>query len=309
MQWRTVDLNLLVPLRALLEERSVSRAAERLHMSQPSLSASLARLRRHFNDELLLRVGNSYELTPLATQLLERAYSASLSLDRVFQAQAEFDSSTSTRTFTIFSSDFAMAMLGGPLASVLAESAPGVSVRFENMSASVVDRAPESLRDYDGVLLPHGYVNGTRYLDLFVDRWVCIVAPENSEVGDTVSFDQLATLPWVQSFSARTQFTPAAKQMQMLGVEPRVEVGVPGFLAVPSLLAGTNRIALIQESFARQVEATGAVRVVEVPFDVVPFLESFWWHPVHDHDPEHVWLRSMLAKAVDRSSLRAPAGI
>jgi DNA-binding transcriptional LysR family regulator len=69
MQWRNVDLNLLVPLRALLEERSVSRAAERLHMSQPSLSASLARLRRHFNDELLLRVGNSYELTPLAAVL------------------------------------------------------------------------------------------------------------------------------------------------------------------------------------------------------------------------------------------------
>jgi DNA-binding transcriptional LysR family regulator len=305
MQWRNVDLNLLVPLRALLEERSVSRAAARLHMSQPSLSASLARLRRHFGDELLLRVGNSYELTPLAAQLLERSHSASLSLERVFQAHAEFDPTTSTRTFTIFSSDFAMAMLGGPLASVLAESAPGVSVQFENMTSWVVNNAPDSIRDYDGLLLPHGFLRGARFLDLFVDRWVCVVAPDNTEVGEVVRFEQLAELPWVQSFSAQTQFTPAAKQLQMLGVEPRVEIGAPGFLVVPSMLAGTNRIALMQESYARQVEAAGIVRVVDAPFDVVPFLEAFWWNAVHDRDPEHIWLRSMLSVAVARSGLTA----
>ncbi|MEC5151868.1 LysR family transcriptional regulator [Cryobacterium sp. GrIS_2_6] len=304
-----VDLNLLLPLRALLEERSVSRAAERMKMSQPSLSAALAKLRRHFGDELLQRNGNAYELTPLAVQLLERSYTATRSVDRVFAAQAEFDSSTSRREFSIYSSDYGMAMLGGALATVLGEASMGVRVRFESMSSSVVNSAPDSLREHDGMLLPHGYLTGTSsHLDLFEDKWVCVVAPTNSLVGETLSLNQLSDLPWVMSFAAQTEFTPAAKQMQMLGVDVRVEIGVPGFLAVPAVLEGTNRIALMQERLARRFEKTGQLRLLATPFDAVPFREAFWWNPVHDREPEHAWLRSALVAAVERTALTpAPA--
>ena len=193
MQLRNVDLNLLPSLRALLEERSVSRAAERMHMSQPALSAALARLRRHFNDELLERRGNSYELTPLAVQLLDRTYSATLSMERLFSAQAEFDPSTSTREFSVFSSDYAMSVLGGALAGVLSETAPGVRLRFTGMSPVVVANAPDSLRDYDGLFMPHGFLSHS-HQDLFVDRWVCLVASDNERVGSELTLDLLREL-------------------------------------------------------------------------------------------------------------------
>ena len=91
MNLGSLDLNLLVSLDALLQQRSVTRAAEQLGLSQPALSASLARLRRHFDDPLLARVGNDYRLTPLAVQLKERTRVALNSAERVFAAQAEFD--------------------------------------------------------------------------------------------------------------------------------------------------------------------------------------------------------------------------
>lgn len=302
MQLRNVDLNLLPSLRALLEERSVSRAAERMHMSQPALSAALARLRRHYNDELLERRGNSYDLTPLAAQLLDRTFSATLSMERLFSAQAEFDPSTSTREFSVFSSDYAMAILGGALASVITEAAPGVRLRFNGMSTTVVANAPDSLRDHDGLLMPHGFLTHS-HQDLFVDRWVCLVAADNDRVGAELTRELLHELPWVHTFSGQAEYTPASKQLQLLGIEPRVEVVTPSFLAVPALLVGSQRIALMQESLARPLAAAGTVRVLECPFDIVPLTEAFWWNPVHDRDPEHQWFRSMLRVAVERAGL------
>ena len=95
-----LDLNLLVALDALLTERSVTRAAERLHLSQPALSASLARLRNHFNDPILARRGNAYELTPLALRLTEHTTIALDAARRVFESQATWTPHESTREFS-----------------------------------------------------------------------------------------------------------------------------------------------------------------------------------------------------------------
>jgi DNA-binding transcriptional LysR family regulator len=303
---RTIDLNLIPPLRALLEERSVSKAAERMHMSQPALSASLARLRIHFNDELLIRSGNRYEykLTPLAVQLLARVYSAEVSVERLFAAQ-DFDPATSTHVYTLATSDYSMAVLGGSLSSVMRRTAPHVSVRFENITTDIVLRAPDSLRDVTGALLPHGYISEMKdqYLDVFVDRWVCVVSPTNTRIDDALTFDMLSVLPWVESFSSQAQLTPPERQMRMLGVEPMVEIGVPSFMAIADLIAGTDRIAFLPYSYARKLEQSGALRVFECPFDAVPFLETFWWNAVHSHDPEHLWFRARLSEAVHEAHL------
>ncbi len=303
MELRNVDFNLLLPLRALLEEQSVSRAAQRLQLSQPSLSAALSRLRRHFGDQLLLRRGNTYELTPLGIQLLDRTHAAVTSMERIFLAQSEFDPSTTTREFSFYSSDYCVAVLGGALASVISEAAPGARLRFEGMTTSVVTSAPDSIRDYDGLLMPHGYLHNMPHLDLFVDRWVLLVASESTAVGDTVSLSDLSGLSWIYNYSGQHDYTPAAKQMDLLGVDPHVEIVTANFLAVPALLAGSGRIALVQESLALQMVRAGGVRIVELPFEAVPLTEAFWWNPTHNRDPEHMWLRSMFAAAVERSPL------
>jgi len=303
MRLENIDFNLLLPLRALLEERSVSKAAEKLHRSQPALSAALSRLRRHFNDELLERRGNRYELTPLGTQLLERSYSASVGMERVFLAQAEFDPSTSTREFTVVSSDYGMSALGGSILQVLAAEAPGVRLRFQNISGRIVLNAPDSLRDVDGLFMPHGYLANQNYDDLFDDHWVCLVDEGNTVVGEALTLDQLSSLHWVFTFSGLTEFSPAAKQMQLLGIEPQIDAVSPNFLVVPSLLESSDRVALVQESLARRMVRGGGLRILECPFEVIPLREAFWWNSVHDRDPEHLWFRQVLRRAVAHAGL------
>src|SRR5215218_3914438 len=137
----SLDLNLLVSLDALMQERSVTRAAARMGLSQPALSASLARLRRHFGDELLTRVGNEYRLTPLAVQLRELARLALSGVERVFTAQTEFDPASSRREFSLQVSDYVVAILGDTLAELLAEEAPNARLRFLANTPAAVDRA------------------------------------------------------------------------------------------------------------------------------------------------------------------------
>src|SRR3954471_5661604 len=141
MRLSNLDLNLLVSLDALLDQRSVTRAAQQLGLSQPALSASLGRLRRHFGDELLSRTGNEYRLTPLAAQLKPRVRLALEGVERVFTAQPEFHPGESTREFSVLLSDYACAVLGDSLAALMADEAPQARLRLEHNTPEAVDRA------------------------------------------------------------------------------------------------------------------------------------------------------------------------
>ena len=294
---RNLDLNLLPALDALLRDRNVTRAAQRLGLSQPAVSAALGRLRRHFGDELLHRNGNRYELTPLAEQLGARTASALLGVQRVFDATPDFDPATSQREFTLMMSDYAVTTLGDHLATAVARQAPGVRLRFEANSTYAVDHAPDTLQGIDGIVLPHGFLTDTPVLDLYEDTWVCVVSADNTDVGERLTMDDLARLPWVVTYHRATAFTPAAAQLRMIGVTPDVHVVVESFLAVPFLVAGTGRIALLQAALAHRLAAAAGVRVLACPWEVVPLKEAFWWHPSFRTDPAHAWLRGVLRAA------------
>jgi DNA-binding transcriptional LysR family regulator len=289
-----LDLNLLVTLDALLRERNVTRSAESLGVSQPAVSAALARLRRHFGDQLLTRAGNRYELTPLAAQLLVLTGPALAGVRRVFDVTPDFDPTTIEREFTVITSDYGATEVGPLLARRLGAEAPGVRLRLQQTSPYTVDHAAETLRTADGLILPHGFLTDIPFLDLYEDRWVCIVSPDNPAVGDELTLEHLAMLPWVVLYNQRTAFAPATQQLRLLGVEPRVEVVADGFLPMPFLVAGTRRVALLQERLATRLAGPAGVRVLPCPFDVVPLSEAFWWHPIYRNDPAHVWLRGVL---------------
>ncbi|HEY8591218.1 MAG TPA: LysR family transcriptional regulator [Naasia sp.] len=292
-----LDLNLLVALDALLTEKSVTRAAERLHLSQPALSASLARLRTHFNDPVLARRGNTYELTPLALRLAEHTTTALDAARRVFESQASWTPHESTREFTVYGSDYGFATIGPILSQLAAEKAPGVRFRFILHSPPVVEDAANRLRSVDAMVIPHGYLTDLPYKDLWRDRWVILASSGNPGVGESITMDDLATSPWVFTYQSRSAFTSAARQLQQLGIEPHVEAVVESFLALPHFIAGSNRLGLIQSGLAGTAERLGGVRVLEPPFDATPILNALWWHPVHNRDPEHAWMRTLFEQA------------
>ena len=292
-----LDLNLLVALDALLTERSVTRAAERLHLSQPALSASLARLRTHFNDPILARRGNTYELTPLALRLTEHTTTALDAARRVFESQAIWTPHDSTREFSIYGSDYGFATIGKAVSRLAAEEAPGVRFRFMLHNPSIVDDAVNRLRSADGMVIPHGHLTELPYMDLWRDGWVVVASDSNDHVGDELTMEVLGRLSWVFTFQTRTAFTSAARQLQQLGIEPHVEAVVESFLALPHFIAGTDRLGLIQAGLSDYASSVPGIRVLEPPFDATPVVNALWWHPVHGRDPEHTWMRGLFEQA------------
>ena len=294
-----LDLNLLVSLNALLQHKSVTKAAQQLTLSQPALSAALARLRRHFNDELLYRVGNEYHLTPLAAELRQRARLALDGVERVFSAQPNFDPSRSTREFGVLVSDYGITVLGDTLARLFTEAAPHARLRFGPTSPDLVARAEHTLVGTDLMLVPHGFVTDLPHRDLHRDRWVMIVSSDNDAITDELTIEHLTTLPWVVVFHGRSAATPADRQLRMLGIEPTVQVVTENFLTVPGLVAGSNRIALLQERLVRLLPLNSGLRTMACPVEVGELVEAMWWHPVYERDPEHIFLRDIVNRAAD----------
>jgi DNA-binding transcriptional LysR family regulator len=288
-----LDMNLIVALHALLAERNVTRAGQRIGLSQPATSAALARLRRHFGDELLTRKGGRYELTALGAVLLARTEVACDMLERVFGSQPRFDPEREEREFVIIASDYAVTVFGAELAREISAQAPRARVVFRQPSEAHIDDPAGQLATVDGLLMPHGIVAGLPAVDLFRDRWVCAVAEDNPEVGTSITLSQLAALPWAAYQSARA--ASVTQQLSLLGIEPRIQVLADSFQLLPSLVAGTRRVAMIHELLAARLGLGpgSGIRLLDCPFDAVPVQEALWWHPVHAHDAGHAWLREL----------------
>ena len=294
MNLGSLDLNLLVALNALLEERGVTRAAARLGVTQPTMSHALARLRRHFNDELLHRSGNTYDLTPLAVHLAGRSAVVMDGVRRVFAVQQAPEPALSTRQFTFLCSDYGAAVAGPALSVALAQQAPRTTLHFTYSDPNVFTARDDGLRAVDGLLMPHGFLpESMPHLDLHTDGWVCLVAADNTMVGAALTMADLSRLPWASTFTNSVPGTTALRQLQQLGVAVRVEVIVNGFLPLPFFLAGTDRISLVPRRVAELLTAAGGLRTLECPFDAVPLVEALWWHPDFERDAEHAWLRKL----------------
>jgi DNA-binding transcriptional LysR family regulator len=302
MELNNLNLNLLVHLDALLAQRGVSGAAEQLDRSQPTVSSALARLRRHFGDDLLRRCGSGYELTPLAVNLRPLVADAIAGVERAFMNRSEFDPKTSRREFVVATADFWLEAMCPTISRLLSQAAPSASIRFDLPRASDIEDPMHGLRSVDGLLAPHGAVNGPPHLDLLTTEWRCIISRDNTRVGDELDLDTLAALPWV-IFGSR--LWPSGelltsiimRQLRLSGINPRVEVTVGAFAAVPAFLQGTDRVAVVHHTVAVRAQETLGLRVFPPPFPSGTVVQAFWWHPFHAEDRAHQWLRELLRSA------------
>lgn len=174
---KDVDLNLLPSLQALLELRNVSRAAERMHLSQSAMSASLGRLRRHFNDELLVRAGRGYELTPFAQALAPRVDLAMAQVQDALQLHADFDPASSDRTFVIAASDYVTGVLLRHVRARIADEAPGIRVDIVPTARPILRGGSQAFGQIDLIIGPMGFDLPGASRSLFVDDFVVITDP------------------------------------------------------------------------------------------------------------------------------------
>ncbi|WP_371101286.1 LysR family transcriptional regulator [Streptomyces sp. PU_AKi4] len=299
-----IDLNLLVALEALLEEKNVTHAGVRLSFSQSAMSGSLARLRRHFNDELLVRVGREYELTPLAERLLPVVQASLYKAQEALSLTRHFDPEHSRQRFSVVMSDYVMTVFVEPLLRVIAEEAPGVRIDFH----PIVDGQLETethLRCHDLMLVPLGYQLPGVSETVMHDRFVCLVDPGNPRLVDgRLGLRDLAEMPHAACAIGKS-LTPADRQLETLGIVPRVQVSTPGFSVLPFLVSGTDLVALVPERLARRYESFARCAVVPTPFPDVSLVEAMYWHSNRHADPAHRWLRETVRRV--GASLEEPS--
>lgn len=305
-QLTNLDLNLLVALRELLQERNVTRAAERIGVTQPAASAALGRLRRHFGDELLVRCKGGYALTPLAMQLANQIEVVCAAAERLFATGADFDPGTSEREFTLLMADYTIAVMCERLSQLLDLAAPRVRLHVRLVRESLATDMAETIRLIDGIVAPpvsRLKLPDIRSTELFRDRWVCVVSAENRLMGtDTPRLADLARLPWVAPYHQSQGYpsgAPIARQLALLGIQPRLAVRVESYQAVPYFITGTDRVALMQERLAVECAARLNLKILECPGEPEPIVETLWWHANHERDPAHAWLREIVVKAAE----------
>jgi DNA-binding transcriptional LysR family regulator len=292
-----IDWNLLPVLDALLTERNVSRAARRLGISQPAASGALARLRRLFDDELLVREGGVYELTPLALHLQTRVRDAVRATGEVTVPLGRFDPSESRREFVVAGSEYAQAILGAELTRRVGAEAPRARLTFRSPRALAAGPG-ELLAQVDGCLSPREVMPDADRVGTMCDRWTCVVADDHPGVGG-LSLDDLRAYPWVVPTVADGR--PMPMQLDTLkaqGVEPRIEVLTDTFLGVPFLVSGSRRIGLVQGRLGSLLQEAAGVRVVECPWELPPILYTMFFHPSRAADEGHAWFRTLVEETL-----------
>lgn len=286
----SVDLNLLVPMLALLEERSVTRAAVRVGLSQPAMSHALARMRRLLNDELLVRQGAAMVLTPRAVELLAPVRRALGEAARVVRFPG-FDPAVDERVVTVALTTSTAFVLGGELTRLLAERAPHATLRLRTMT--VPDEAVFTGHGVDVVLVSEGFV--TRHpRERLYDDGIVVVAPADSP-SLPGPLDLLTGLPHVVVDTEQPVFPYPV--LEENGVPYRVGVRVSDFLLVPYLVGRGAGVALLRRRVARAMADVVDLRIEEFPFPLPCLGIDMVWNPhLVDHD-FMAWLRQLLLDA------------
>jgi DNA-binding transcriptional LysR family regulator len=294
---RGVDANLLLSLHALLEERNITHAGARMMVSQPAMSGSLGRLRTHFDDELLVRSGREFELTPLAERLRPLVAEAVEAAEALLGTQREFEPAQSRRVFAVSVSEYAMTVLAEPLTRTILQQAPGCSVSFDPIPARSEDLDHHLMRR-DLVVGPVGFGLPGLSQPLFTDHLVCLVDRDNPRLRDgALTHDDLREMPHaVAEFSAAgDRKRPLEIVAEEWGLADRlVQVTVTSLLTLPFAIAGTGLCAFVPSRLAERCLDVLGLAVAETPLDQVEITEAAHWHPRRAQEPAGIWLRELL---------------
>ena len=299
MRFKGLDLNLLVTLDVLIDERSVSRAAERLHLSQPAVSAALARLREFFNDPLLESQGKRMVLTPKALQLQPVLNELLTNVDRMIVQGRQFDAATSTQWFRICISDYLSTVLFPHLTPLLVAHGPGIRLDLQTPSDHALSQL--ELGAIDVLLLPKEHCLRDHPAELlFEERYVIAGWIANPVLAAPLSEEDFYAARHVAveiGGSAEERASFSEDQLNARGRERQIDVMASSFTQVPALLIGTPRLTLMQERLARTLARTLPIAWQPLPFEFPLMREMIQYHRARGSDPALGWLIARIREA------------
>lgn len=290
MRYKGLDLNLLHALDLLLETRNVSRAADRLNLSQSALSAALSRLRDYFGDELLLLEGRRMHPTPFAEQLWAplRAYLGAA--DALLLTSRVFDAATANRTFKIVASDYVVTAILVRLAERFAAVSPGIRLDFIAPDEASMEHIQRG--ELDMAISPREFLVPSQPIEeLYAERFVIAGWNENPVFREPLTQEIVLSSGHVAvAIGGHRQTTFADRHMKLLGHERRIEATASSFTMVPWMLRGTNRLSLMHERLARAMTRYLPISYAALPFEFPEMHEVVQHHRTKAGDNGLRWL-------------------
>lgn len=293
---RRLDLNLLVTLDVLLSEHNVTRAAERLNFSQPSVSVHLAKLRDVLGDPLLLPGPRGMRPTARAEALREPLRQALEALERAVAPARPFDPAEATHTWRLAATDYAESTIVLPALASLRAAAPGTRLAIVEAVPPRIARQAEQGEIDLAFHTSEGSPAGLRRRVLFAERYVLAGRAGHPRLKRRPTLAQFRKLEHVIVSPDGGGFVGITDQvLAKAGLTRKVVLSVPHFLFAISALASTDLVAMVP---ARLVRGTGALRTVEPPVEVPGYEMAMLWHERAHRDPAHQWLREHIAASV-----------
>lgn len=303
MRFNKLDLNLLVALDALLSECSISRAADKLHLSQSAMSSALGRLRMYFDDELLVPVGRRMEPTSRAEALKDAVRDILVRIDSTVSMQPDFVPSESDRGFSLLVSDYTMATLVPHLLALAYRQGP--ALRFDlRPQGSHPQRALER-GEADLLIIPTDYCLADHPAEpVFEDGFQCVIWNESPLASGELTAERYLAAGHVVVHPGEARSSLEDWFMQRIAVTRRIEATTFSFMSSAHLVVGTDRIATVHGRLARQALSSLPVLVRDVPFALPVMVQTMQWHTHRTSDPGLRWLRALVkeaARQMDRS--------
>ncbi len=304
MRFQRLDLNLLVALDALLTERSVSLAAERICLSQSATSSALGRLRDYFGDELLVVKGRQMVLTSRAEELVEPVRAVLEQIRTTISVSPPFDPATSDRVIRIMASDYITDVLLASVLNDLQDEAPNMRFEIQSMTEMLTETLERGFVD---LLITIDYAISTDHPSqiLFEDDYVVVGWNQNPAMAGPMTRDLYFELGHVTARFGRGRvsafedwFVRRQKQAR------KVDVVAATFLSLAGLVIGSNRIATMHRRLANRLASYLPLVIREVPLDIPPIREAIQWHISNNNDPAIRWIvEKLVAAAAQKPTL------
>ena len=292
------DLNLLRVAIAIDEEGSVSRAAQRLGVSQPATSAALARLRKALGDPLFIKTAKGMDGTPRAQALVASAREVLARVNQEILAPAEFDPTATRETFTLALSDIGEMVFLPPILDHFRKHAPNASVCSVTGTAERVEQALES----GAIDLAIGYFpdlqkNNFYQQRLFTHHFVCLLRADHPASGERLSLEQFISLGHAVVHSEGRSQELFERHLEKAGIHRRIMLRTPHFMSIPMIVARSDLVATVPHALGIHLGQTRSqVRIVTPQFDTPRFDLRQHWHRKFHHDPKIAWMRGVISE-------------
>jgi DNA-binding transcriptional LysR family regulator len=294
---RRIDLNLLVTLEALLTERNVTRAAKRLHLSQPSVSVQLRKLRQIFADPLLTPAPGGMLPTTRGQALLQPLRTALSDMRLVLEPRPRFDPVTAEITWQVAAADYAEYAILMPLLAHMRKAAPGVRIAVRQAADSRMTKQLDSGAIDLGFLALDAAPERLHSRVLFKEHYVLVARKRHPALKRKLTVDTLCQLEYVIVSPEGGGFRGITDTiLESRGRKRRVVLSVPHFLFVPEVVARTDLVAMLPSRLVK--DRSDHIQVVVPPLPIPSYEMAMIWHERSHLDPAHMWLREHVSRAL-----------